>query len=83
MNLSEGFLSCRDRDLSSWLLPKPHKKQALPLAPPFPQPPAQGPHPGVIDARDALLRPIQHQESCQVGSVGSHYDHGETSPHHA
>lgn len=41
------------------------------------------PYPWVIDACDALLRPVQHQEGCQVGSIGGHNDHGKASPHHA
>lgn len=39
-------------------------------------------HPWVIDAGDALLRPVQHQEGCQVGSIRSHNDHGKSGPHH-
>lgn len=39
-------------------------------------------HPGVIDASDALLRPVQHKEGCQVGSIGSNDDHSKTCPHH-
>ena len=39
-------------------------------------------YPGVIDASDALLRPVQHQEGCQIGSIGSHDYHGEACPHH-
>lgn len=40
-------------------------------------------HPGVIDASDSLLRPVQHQEGSQVGSVRGHNDHSEAGPHHA
>lgn len=40
-------------------------------------------HPRVIDAGDALLRPVQHQEGSQVSSVGSHNDHSESSPDHS
>lgn len=39
-------------------------------------------HPWVIDAGDALLRPVQHQEGSQIGSIGSHNDHSKTGPHH-
>lgn len=39
-------------------------------------------HPWVIDAGDALLRPVQHQESSQVGSIRSYNDHGKAGPHH-
>lgn len=39
-------------------------------------------HPGVVDASDALLRPVQHQEGRQVGGVRRYDDHGEPGPHH-
>lgn len=39
-------------------------------------------HPGVIDASDALLRPVQHKEGCQVGSIRRYDDHSKTCPHH-
>ena len=40
-------------------------------------------HPGVVDATEPGLRPVQHQEGRQVGRVGSDDDHGEAGPHHA
>lgn len=44
---------------------------------------ARGHYPGVVDACNSLLRSVQHQESSQVGSVGSHNNHSKASPHHA
>lgn len=40
-------------------------------------------YPRVIDAGDAFLRPIQHQEGSQVGSVGCYNYHSEAGPHHS
>lgn len=40
-------------------------------------------YPWVIDAGDALLRPVQHQEGSQVGSIRCYYNHSEASPHHS
>jgi len=40
-------------------------------------------HPGIVDARQAGLRLVQHEEGRQVGRVGGDDDHGEAGPHHA
>lgn len=40
-------------------------------------------YPWVIDAGDALLRPVQHQEGSQIGSIGCYYNHSKASPHHS
>ena len=39
-------------------------------------------HPGVVDAGEAGLWLVEHQEGGQVGGVGGHDYHGEAGPHH-
>ena len=39
-------------------------------------------HPGVVDAAEAGLRLVEHEEGGEVGGVGGHDDHREPRPHH-
>lgn len=79
-----GVPQLRGRRARLTAAPRPSRGRPPPTSRALrPSRPPRRAHPGVVDAGDALLRPVQHQEGRQVGGVGGHDDHGETGPHHA